>query len=109
MEDSSMTLRVPTHREPEHPGIILLEEFIRPYGLTITRAAELLKMNRQRLDAVVNGRRSVTPDTALRLERLFGSSAGFWLNLQQVYDLWHAMHAAGVQDLDAIPRLASIA
>jgi addiction module HigA family antidote len=103
-----MTLRVPTHREPEHPGIILLEEFIRPHGLTITRAAELLKMNRQRLDAVVNGRRSITPDTALRLERLFGSSAGFWLNLQQVYDLWHAMHAPGVQDLDAIPRLASI-
>jgi addiction module HigA family antidote len=99
-----MNVRIPTHREPEHPGAILLEEFIQPHGLTITRTAELLKMNRQRLDAVVNGRRSITPDTALRLERLFGSSAAFWLNLQQVYDLWQAMHADGVEELEAIER-----
>jgi addiction module HigA family antidote len=100
-----MTIRIPTH-EPEHPGTILLEEFIQPLGLTITRTAQLLHMNRQRLDAVVNGRRSITPDTALRLERLFGSSAGFWLNLQQAYDLWHAMHAPGVEELDKIELLA---
>jgi addiction module HigA family antidote len=99
-----MNVRVPTHGEPEHPGLILLEEFIRPHGLTITRTAELLRMNRQRLDAVVNGRRSITPGTALRLERLFGSSAGFWLNLQQGYDLWHAMHAAGIEELEEIER-----
>jgi len=104
-----MTPRIPTHREPEHPGVILLEEFIQPHGLTITRAAELLKMNRQRLDAVVNGRRSITPDTALRLERLFGSSAGFWLNLQQAYDLWHAMRAPGVADVEGIGRLEAVA
>ena len=99
-----MNVRIPTHREPEHPGVILLEEFIQPHGLTITRTAELLRMNRQRLDAVVNGRRSITPDTALRLERLFGSSAAFWLNLQQVYDLWQAMHADGIEELEAIER-----
>ncbi len=104
-----MSVRIPTHREPEHPGVILLEEFIQPHGLTITRAAELLKMDRQRLDAVIHGRRSVTPDTALRLERLFGASAAFWLNLQQVYDLWHAMRAPGVEEMEEIERLDAVA
>jgi addiction module HigA family antidote len=104
-----MSIRIPTHREPEHPGVILLEEFIQAHGLTITRTAELLKMDRQRLDAVIHGRRSVTPDTALRLERLFGASAGFWLNLQQVYDLWHAMRAPGVEEMEEIERLDAVA
>ena len=104
-----MTVRVPTHAEPEHPGVILLEEFIQPLGLSITRTAELLRINRQRLDAVVHGRRSITPDTALRLERLFGNSAGFWLNLQQGYDLWHAMHAPGAEELEEIQRIQTAA
>jgi addiction module HigA family antidote len=103
-----MSVLIPTDTSPEHPGIILLEEFIQPLGLTITRTAELLRINRQRLDAVVHGRRAITPDTALRLERLFGSSAGFWLNLQQAYDLWHAMHAPGVEELDEIERHESV-
>lgn len=97
------------HAEPEHPGIILLEEFIQPLGLSITRTAELLRINRQRLDAVVHGRRSITPDTALRLERLFGNSAGFWLNLQQGHDLWHAMHAPGAKELEEIQRIQTAA
>lgn len=104
-----MTVRVPTHAEPEHPGIILLEEFIQPLGLSITRTAELLRINRQRLDGVVHGRRSITPDTALRLERLFGNSAGFWLNLQQGYDLWHAMHAPRAKELEEIQRIQTAA
>lgn len=103
-----MNVRIPTHREPEHPGAILLEEFIQPHGLTITRTADLLKMSRQRLDAVVNGRRAITPDTALRLERLFGASCTFWLSLQQVHDVWHAMRAPGVEEVEGIERLEPV-
>lgn len=96
--------RLPTHRAPLHPGEILREEFIVPHGLTITRAAALLHVDRVRLSEIVNERRSVTPDTALRLERLFGASADFWLNLQQNYDLWNALQEA--DDLQEISSLA---
>ena len=72
---------------PVHPGEILLEEFIRPHGLTPTRTARRLGVPRTRIERLVAGATSMTADTALRLERLFGSSAEFWLGLQADYDL----------------------
>lgn len=72
---------------PVHPGEILLEEFIRPHGLTPIRTAGRLGVPRTRIERLVAGVTPVTEDTALRLERLFGSSAEFWLRLQADYDL----------------------
>lgn len=97
--------RLPTHRPPVHPGEILLEEFIRPHGLTVTEAAKRLRIERGRLSEIVNGRRGITPNTALRLERLFGPSPAFWLGLQQDYDLWHALRSVVVEELDCIEPL----
>ena len=85
---------------PIHPGEILLEEFLNPHGLSQLAAAELLDIPFQRLNGLVNGRRGVSPDTALRLERVFGSSALFWMNLQATWDLWHAHRdAEGLEEL----------
>jgi addiction module HigA family antidote len=89
---------------PVHPGEILLEEFLKPYGLTAGRAAARLKIARPRIEKLVRGRTPVTVDTALRLERLFGASAQFWMNLQTRYDLETAKLAlAG--DLGGIERI----
>lgn len=73
--------------EPVHPGEILLEEFIRPHGLTPIRTAARLGVPRTRIERLVTGATRVTDDTALRLERLFGASAEFWISLQTSYDL----------------------
>lgn len=86
-------VRVPTHREPTHPGEVLLEEFLAPLALTQRDLAEALHVPYQRVNEIVNRRRGVTPGTALRLAKFFGTSVDFWLNLQQRWDLFHAMRA----------------
>ncbi len=73
--------------EPIHPGEILLEEFMKPLGLSQNRLARELDLPPNRIHDVVHGRRSITPDTAFRLACFFGTSPEFWLNLQQRYDL----------------------
>lgn len=72
---------------PIAPGSILLEEFLLPLGLSQNQLARELKIPVSRLNDIVKGRRAITSDTALRLARFFGTSAEFWLNLQQRYDL----------------------
>jgi addiction module HigA family antidote len=72
---------------PVHPGEILLEEFMKPLGLSQTRLGRDLGVSPRRINEIVHGKRSVTADTALRLSRYFGTSAGFWLGLQADYDL----------------------
>ena len=83
-------IRVPTHREPTHPGKMLLEEFLEPMRLSQRDLAEAIGVPYQRVNELVNGRRGVSPSTALRLSKLLGTSAEFWLNLQQRWDLYHA-------------------
>jgi len=70
-----------------HPGEILREEYMRPLGLSINQLARDLYVPVTRMSEIVNERRSITADTALRLSRYFGNSAAFWLNLQQRYEL----------------------
>lgn len=94
--------RLPGKRRPVHPGEVLREECLEPMGMSQTEAAERLGISYPRLNEVVNGRRSVTPDTALRLARLFGTEPEFWLNLQQAHDLLEAMHAPEASDLEEI-------
>jgi addiction module HigA family antidote len=83
-------VRVPTHRAPTHPGEMLLEEFLIPLGLTQRELAEAIHVPYQRVNEIVNGRRGMTPSTALRLAKLFRVSADFWMNLQLRWDLYHA-------------------
>lgn len=72
---------------PAHPGEILNEEFIKPLGITVNMLALALHVPANRLYAIVERTRSITPDTALRLARYFATSADFWINLQAHYDL----------------------
>jgi len=74
-------------RAPLHPGEILREQFMADFGVTINRLARDLRVPPTRVSEIVNERRSITPDTALRLARYFGTTAEFWMNLQTAYDL----------------------
>jgi len=86
-------VRIPTHRAPTHPGEMLLEEFLTPMGLTQRELAEAIGVPYQRVNEIVNGRRGITPSTALRLAQFFGMSTEFWINGQMRWDLYHARKA----------------
>ena len=73
--------------DPIHPGEILLEEFLRPMGISQYRLAKDISVAQRRISEITQGKRSITADTALRLGRYFGMEAQFWLNLQSRYDL----------------------
>ena len=73
--------------KPVHPGEILLEEFLRPMGLSQNRLALDIRVPARRINEIVHGKRRITADTALRLARYFDMSAEFWLGLQMDYDL----------------------
>lgn len=81
---------IPTHRAPTEPGKILLEEFLRPLGMTQVHAAERMNIPLNRLDEVNHGKRGITANTALRLASLLDTSPPFGLNLQNAVDLYHA-------------------
>ncbi len=83
-------VRIPTHREPTHPGEMLLEEFLNPMGITQRELAEKIHVPYQRVNEIINKRRGITPSTALRLAKLFGVSEDFWMNLQLRWDLYRA-------------------
>lgn len=81
-------IRVPTNRTPTHPGEMLLEEFLIPMGLTQRELAEAIHVPYQRINDLVNGRRGMTPSTALRLAKFFGNTPAFWMNLQLRWDIY---------------------
>ena len=93
---------LPKNRPPTHPGEMLLEEFLKPMGMTQTELADRIHVSYPRVNEIINGKRGVTPDTALRLSRLFGTSAEFWLNGQRNWDLWHALHSEAARELETI-------
>ena len=86
-------VRIPTNREPTHPGEMLLHEFLLPMGITQHALASAIHVPYQRVNEVVRGRRGVTPSTALRLSRFFGTSPDYWMSLQLRWDLYHAQRA----------------
>ena len=90
-------VRVPTDRDPTHPGEMLLNEFLLPLEMTQRDLANAIQVPYQRVNEVVRGNRSVTPSTALRLSRFFGTSPGFWMNLQLRWDLYRAQRAEAEQ------------
>ncbi len=97
---------LPKNRPPTHPGEMLLEEFLKPLEMSQTQLAERIHVSYPRVNEIINGRRGVTPDTALRLSRLFGTSAEFWLNGQRNWDLWHALRSPAADELNTIEPVA---
>lgn len=83
-------MRIPTNRQPTHPGEMLREEFLIPMNLTQKELADSIQVPYQRINEIISGKRGVTPSTALRLAKYFGMSADFWLNLQIKFDLYLA-------------------
>jgi addiction module HigA family antidote len=82
--------------------VVFLEDFLLPLGITQRDAAQRLRMSYPRMNEIVNGKRTVTPDTALRFAKFTDTEAEFWLNLQQAVDLWDAMHSEHSADLEEI-------
>jgi antitoxin HigA-1 len=101
-------VRIPTHGPPTHPGEMLQEEFLKPLTMTQTELARQLNVSYPRINELIHGKRGVTPDTALRLEQLFGMEAQFWLNLQLAWDLYHAVHSPAAQEIQKIKRLPAL-
>lgn len=97
-------VRISTHAAPSHPGEILLEEFLNPMGLSQRDLADGIRVPYQRVNELVNARRGVTPATALRLAKFFGTTPDLWMNLQLRWDLYHA-GVAEARDLDRIKRV----
>ena len=89
--------RIPTHSAPTHLGEMLLEEFLIPMELTQRQLADAIHVPYQRVNELVNGKRGVTPGTALRLAKYFGTSPDFWLNLQMRWDVYFAQQAEAAE------------
>lgn len=103
---SALTTRLlPKHVPPTHPGEMLLEEFLKPLGITQTAFAAKLGISFPRLNEIIKGRRGVTIDSALRFAKVTGMSADFWLGLQQDWDLWHALNSSTAQDIERLEPL----
>ena len=84
---------LPTHRQPTHPGEILLKEFLEPMDLSQAELAKRMGVPIQRVNTLVNGKRGITAETALLLSRELKSTAEFWMSLQNAYDLYEAKEA----------------
>jgi addiction module HigA family antidote len=97
-------VRIPTHRPPTSPGEMLLEEFLRPMGITQRQLADAIHVPYQRINEIVNGRRGITPATALRLAKFFEVSPDFWMNLQMRWDLYHAQQTESNELMVIQPR-----
>jgi addiction module HigA family antidote len=85
-----------------------LEEFLKPLRMSQAELAEKIGVSYPRVNELVHAKRGVTPDTALRLERLFGMEAQFWLNLQLAWDLYHASHSPAAKHIRKIRRLPAL-
>jgi addiction module HigA family antidote len=90
-------VKVPTNRIPTHPGEMLKEEFLIPMGITQRELANKIHVPYQRINELINGKRGITPSTALRLAKFFGTTPGFWMNLQLRWDLYRAQKVEAKQ------------
>ena len=86
---------LPKNRPPTHPGEVLLEEYLKPLGMTQTKLAKKLGVPVQRVNQLINGKRGITAETAVLLARTLKGDPQFWMDLQSQYDLWFAMRALG--------------
>ena len=91
-------------RRPSHPGEMLREDFMSDYELSVSALAKALGVSRQSINELIRERRAISPQMAIRLGRLFGNSAEFWLNAQRAVDLWEANQKLKSE----LPRILSI-
>jgi addiction module HigA family antidote len=84
---------LPKHRKPTHPGVILLEEFLKPKGLSQLELARRMGVPIQRVNTLINGKRDMTAETAILLSRVLKTSSEYWMNLQIACDLYDARKA----------------
>ncbi len=101
-------IRIPTNRTPTHPGEMLLEEFLNPMGLTQRELANAIHVPYQRVNDIVNGRRGITPSTALRLAKYFNMTPDFWMNVQLRWEMYFAQQDEN-KVLDTIQPLMPVA
>jgi antitoxin HigA-1 len=99
---------LPQNQRPTPPGEILRYEFLEPLGLSQKELAEALGITRVRLSEVLRGKRAVTPDTAFRLARFFGTTPEFWLGLQTDVSLWDTLQAYGPEYAKIRPVTAAV-
>lgn len=83
-------IRIPTRRAPTHPGEMLEEEFLKPMNITHQRLANSVHLSLESVEKIIDGRAGMTPSSALRLAKYFGTTADFWMSLQLRWDLYHA-------------------
>jgi antitoxin HigA-1 len=86
-------IRLPSHREPTHPGEMLLEEFLKPMNISQKELSDAINVSYQRINEIINGRRGISPSTALRLSKYFNTSPDFWMNLQLRLDIYYAQQS----------------
>ena len=114
-----MPLLIPTHREPIHPGEMLLEEFMKPLTLTPQDLAAALLVPYPEIAELIGRQRGITTELALRLARYFTTSVGFWLNGQREWEIYHAQRSAAAdlariqplvrEDIPEVEELAEVA
>lgn len=101
-------MRIPKERVPTFPGEMLREEFLEPLGMTQVELAQRIRVPYVRVNELVNGKRRVTPSTALRLAKAFGTSPEFWLNGQLALDLYRVINdkqeTAEVEKIEPVPH-----
>jgi antitoxin HigA-1 len=102
-------ISLPTNRRPNSPGEILVEEFLKPLGISQTKFAKHIGISYVRLNEIANGRRAVTPDTAMRFARALGMTTDFWLGLQQDVELWDVHHSKAAKAIAKIKPIAQLA
>jgi addiction module HigA family antidote len=85
---------------------MLLEEFLKPLGMTQTKLAQRIQVSYPRVNEIVKGKRGISPDTALRLAKLFRTSPEFWLNGQRNWDLWQALNSSEARNIERIKPVA---
>jgi len=82
---------LPKNRRPVHPGEVIRQEYLEPLKLTQQQLADALGISRVRINEIILGKRSVTPDTAFRLSKYFNTTPDFWINLQMYVDMWDTL------------------
>ena len=102
----SAMIRIPHKRPPTPPGEMLAEEFLKPLRMTQKELARRIHVSVPRVNEIVRGKRSITPDTALRLARLFRTSPEFWLQGQLAWDLYHTTHSKASKEIEKIRPVA---
>ena len=96
---------IPTHAAPPTPGVMLMEEFIRPLGLSITAFADKIGISRVAVSEIVNGHRGISPIMAMRLAHALNTTEQFWINLQTSSDLYAARQSPEAKKIENLPVL----